>query len=108
MPDFQDFRRSKILRHPTTWIVAAIGGAYGGAEMYSIREAKRAAGSELKFPWLWLERSIDVLFGATLQVVFLLCAAWMVAGLLEHTNAWVRQCTVVAIYLGLNLLALFL
>ncbi|WP_425397507.1 hypothetical protein [Aeoliella sp.] len=108
MSDFRDFLHSKILRNPTTWIVAVIGGAYGGTELYSIREAKRAAGAEVQFPWLWLERSVDILFGATFQVVFLLCAVWMVAGLMEDSNVWVRQGAVVAIYLGLNYLTTFL
>ena len=107
MSGFKDFLESRILRHPTTWIVAAVGGVYGGLQMYRIREAKRAGGAELNWPWLWLERSVDFLFGATVQVAFLLCAVWMVAGLMEHTNAWVRQITVFVLYLGLNWLAQF-
>lgn len=76
--------------------------------MYGIREAKRADGAEIQFPWLWLERSLDFLFGATVQIVFLLCAVWMVAGLLENSNVWIRQIAVVALYLGFNWLTQFL
>jgi hypothetical protein len=34
MSDLKDFLHSRILRNLTTWIVTAIGGAYGGVEMY--------------------------------------------------------------------------
>ena len=99
---------TRILRHPTTWAIAVIGGIYGGLEMYSIRELKREGGAEILFPWLWLERSVDFLFGASVQIVYLLCVIWMVAGLMENTNVWIRQITVVVLYLGLNWLAQFL
>lgn len=108
MSDFKDFLHSRVLRHPTTWVAAAIGGVYGGLEMYGIREAKRADGAEIQFPWLWLERSVDFAFGATVQVAFLLCAVWMVAGLMADTNVWIRQITVIVLYLGLNWLTQFL
>jgi hypothetical protein len=108
MSDFQEFIQSRVLRHPTTWIVGLLGAAYGGLAMYGIREAHRAAGTEPQFTWLWLERSVDFLVGAAGQVVFLLCAVWMIAGLLERGNVWIRQVTVVVLYLGLNWLSQYL
>lgn len=66
MSDFQDFIHSRVLRHPTTWIVAVVGGIYGGLGMYGIREV------------------------------------WIIAGLLENANVWIRQVTLVALYLGIN------
>jgi hypothetical protein len=69
---------------------------------------ERAAGAEQHLPWMWLERSTDFLFGAGVQIVFLLCVVWLLAGLMENTNAWIRQTTVVAVYLGINWLAQFL
>lgn len=104
----EDFLNSKILRHPTTWIVAAIGGVYGGLRMCGIREAKRAAGTDLRFYWLWLERSIDFLFGAITQVAYFLCAVWMVAGLMEKADAWKRQLACIVLYLGINWLTRYL
>lgn len=108
MSDLRDFLHSRVLRNPTTWIVAAVGGIYGGLEMYGIRELKRANGAQLQFPWLWLEQSVDFLLGATIQIVVLLCAVWMIAGLLEDANVWIRQFTVIVLYLGLNWLTQFL
>ena len=108
MSDFQDFLHSRILRHPTTWLVAIAGGIHGGLARYNIREAKRAAGAELQFSSLWLERSVDVMFGAGFQILLLFWAVWVVAGLMEHTNAWKRQTVVFALYLGFNWLKHYL
>ena len=102
---FSDFKNSRILRNPTTWIVAVMAAVYGGVEMYGIREAKRAAGEELTFPTLGLERTVDFLFGATCEVGFFLCAVWGVAGLMENANVWLRQLTVVVLYLLITWLA---
>lgn len=101
----EDFLNSRILRDRTTWLVAAIGG---GLRMYGIREAKRAAGTDLRFYWLWLERSIDFLFGATTQVAYFLCAVWMVAGLMEKADAWKRQLACIVLYLRINWLTRYL
>ena len=108
MSDLKDFLHSRVLRHPSTWIVAFVGGCYGGLEMYGIRESKRAAGAELQFPWLWMERCVDFLFGATVQIVFLFCAVWLVAGMMEHANAWIRQVIVISLYLGIIYLSKYL
>ena len=108
MSDFQDFLHSRILRHPTTWIVAAVGGAYGGYDMYLALEAKRAANADVSAAWRWSQHSFDFAMGATMQIVFLMCAVWMVAGLLENANAWIRQLTVFGIYLGINWLGQYL
>jgi hypothetical protein len=85
-----------------TWIVGLIGAISGGMQMFWIREAHRAAGQAVQFPWLWLEQAVDFLFGAAYQVVLLLCSVWFIAGIMEDANPWLRQITVVAIYLGLN------
>ncbi len=108
MSNLTDFLHSRILRHPTTWIVAFTGAMYGGLQTYGIREAKRAAGAEIQFPWLWLERTVDFAVGASFQVFLLLCAVWIVAGMMEHASAWVRQLTVISIYLGIAFLSYYL
>lgn len=108
MSNFKDFLNTRILRHPTTWIMAVGGGIYGGLDMYWLREAQRAAGAELRLPALWLDRSSDFLFGASFQVVMLLCAVWFLAGLIEELNVWGRQGILLATYLAINLLCLFL
>jgi cytochrome c biogenesis protein CcdA len=106
--NFQDFIHSRVLRHPTTWIVAVLGGVWGGMNMLWIREAHRAAGESMQIPWLWLEQSVDFLFGAAFQLVMLGCAIWFIAGLMENVNPWVRQLTMLVIYLGLNWLSQYL
>ena len=71
--------------------MAAVAGLWGGVEMYLIREAKRAAGDSLNFPWLWLERTVDFAFGAFTQAgLFALCV-WFLAGLVEEFDVWIRQ-----------------
>jgi hypothetical protein len=100
MSNFRDFIHSRTLRHPTTWLVAATGAIYGGLQMVGVREAKRAAGAEIQLPWLWLERLVDFLMGAGVQLAFLFAAIWLVAGLMEQANVWVRQITVVVLYVG--------
>ena len=105
MSDFRDFVGSRILRNPTTWIAAAIGGAYGGIDMV---KARRVAHAGAASDCLWLHRSFDFCMGATIQIVVLMCTVWMVAGLLEKTNAWIRQSTVFALYLGINWMAKYL
>jgi hypothetical protein len=84
--------------------VAAI---YGGIEMYFLRESNRAAGAPLQFPALWLDRCVDVLAGALFQLVFLLGAAWLVSILMDDANVWLRQSTVVVVYLALAAYVLF-
>jgi hypothetical protein len=108
MSDFKEFARSETIRHPITLCAVAIGGIYGGLDMFWKREAKRAAGEELQFSWLWLDRIVDFLFGATVQVVYCLCAVWVVALLMDKTNVWLRQATLVALYLGFNWLTHYL
>lgn len=108
MSNFQEFIHSRILRHPSTWLIGVFGGIWGGINMYTIREAKRAAGEEIYFPWLWLERTIDFAFGASVQIVFLLCAVWALAGLMERANVWIRQLTLLALYLGVIWLSSYL
>lgn len=73
-------------------------------EMYMLREAKRETGAELQFPSLWMERTVDFLFGATCQIVIFLCAVWIVAVLIKHPNVWIRQLAVATVYLGCALL----
>lgn len=90
MSDFSDFRNSAILRNPSTWNVAMAGFAYGGYDMYAIREIRRAEGTPLQTPWLAADRALDIAFGGTIQVLYLLCAVWMIAGLCENANVWVR------------------
>lgn len=104
MSDLTDFLHSPVLRNPSTWMIGAAGAGYGGFEMYMLREAKREAGAELQFPSLWMERTVDFLFGATCQIVIFLCAVWIVAVLIKHPNVWIRQLAVATVYLGCALL----
>lgn len=108
MSDYNDFRRSAILRNPSTWMVAIAGFAYGGYDMYTIRELRRTEGTPLQTPWLATDRALDIAFGGTVQVLYLLCAAWMIAGLRENASGWVRQALVISLYLGLNWLTQYL
>ena len=107
MSSFQEFLHSRILRHPTTWFVIALAGGLGGIDMYGRREARRAAGAELQTPWLWLDRIVDAAFGATFEIVLVLCAVWLVAGLFEHSSAWLRQLAFIAAYLVILLVKYF-
>ncbi|PQO26248.1 hypothetical protein [Blastopirellula marina] len=102
--DIEDFFRTRILRHPTTWLFAAIGFAYGGYSNFSLRESRRAAGEPLQTASLMTDRLLDITLGGTVQVILLLIAIYVVAGLLEKTNVWLRQSVVLAIYVGSNVL----
>lgn len=106
--NLHDFVRTRVLRHPTTWLIAAVGASYGGISMLQVREAHRAAVQALQFPWLWLERTLDFSIGAAYQLVVLGCSIWFVAGLMEDMNVWLQQATVFAIYLGLIWFAQYL
>tara|TARA_R110002072_G_scaffold299632_1_gene475546 strand:- start:152166 stop:152492 length:327 start_codon:yes stop_codon:yes gene_type:complete len=108
MSDFQRFIRSRILLHPTTWATALAGGTYGGVEMYHIREGHRAAGSELQFPWLWMDRVVNFSFGAGCQLLFFACAIWAIVDFVDEQNAWIRQASAVAAYLAVNWLRQYL
>lgn len=97
--DFKEFRQSQLLWHPTTWLIGVAAGVYGGIEMYQIREAHRAAGEALQFPWLWLDRTVDVTVGAILQITLLFCAVWFLVGIIDHLNPWLRQGLLLIVYL---------
>lgn len=84
------------------------GFTYGGHNMYAIREIRRGEGTPLQTPWLLTDRVLDIAFGGTIQVLYLLCAVWVIAGLLEDASVWVRQAIVVLLYLGLNWLTQYL
>lgn len=107
MSSIQELISSRTIRHPTTWIVAAVAAIYGGLEMYYIREAKRAAGANLQFPWLWLERGVDFLAGAIFQIAFVLAAVWIVAIFMDNVRVWWRQSAVMLLYLAFAAYSLF-
>jgi len=108
MSDFKDFLRTRLFRHPTTWLLIVGAGVYGGVEMYQIRAAKRAAGQDLDWPPLGMERNVDFAFGAFIQVVVVLCSVWILAGLVENLNVWLRQLLLVIVYLLFVLLWQFM
>jgi hypothetical protein len=108
MSDLKDFLNSKLLRHPATWLLVAGAGTYGGIEMLQIREANRAAGAALHWPYLWMEQSVDFAFGALVQILFVMCALWAVAGWSERYSTWLQLGLLTAIYLGLVGLRYFL
>ena len=66
--------------------------------MYRTREFKRAAGQELHWPTLGIGRTVDFTFGASIQVAVVLCAVWILAGLVENLNVWLRQLLLVIVY----------
>lgn len=101
MTDFQQFFRTRIWRHPTTWIFVGIGAILGGLNMLMIRESKRAAGQAIEMPWLWLERTVDFGFGAAAQAGYFGVAVWLIAGYFEQSNIWIRQGLLLLIYLGI-------
>lgn len=103
LSNYTDFKHSPILRHPTTWLFAAGIAIHGAIKMYFIREAHRANGIPLQFGWLWLDRTVDVFFGGFLPILCLLAVIWMVSGIIDSFNVWVRQILVVALYFGLLL-----
>ncbi|NLS92087.1 MAG: hypothetical protein GXX96_07890 [Planctomycetaceae bacterium] len=104
MSDFDDFRNTRLLRHPTTWILAAVAGLYGGTNMFLVREEKRAAGAELRWSSLGVERSVDFVFGAAVEVFLVMCAVWMLAGTAENLGDWKRFGLLLMIYSGIVLL----
>ncbi len=104
MSDFEDFRHSLLLRHPTTWLLAAVVGVWGGANMYVTREAKRAAGADLHWSSISLERTVDFAFGALVEICLVMCAVWMLAGIVENLSAWRRFAWLLAVYGGIVLL----
>lgn len=103
LSDYNDFKHSPILRHPTTWLFAAGIAIHGAINMYLIREAHRANGAPLQLGWLWVDRTVDVVFGAAVPIVSLLAVIWMVAGIIDNLHVWVRQLLVVTLYFGILL-----
>jgi hypothetical protein len=87
MTSFLEFCRSRTARHPVTWLIAIVAGIYGGIFMYFVRESARAAGAQLQFPALWLERTVDVLAGMAFEVAFLVGAAWAMSVVMDNVNA---------------------
>jgi hypothetical protein len=90
-----------------TWLIAIVAGIYGGILMYFVRESARAAGAQIQFPTLWLERTVDILAGMMFEVAFVVGAAWAVSVFMDNVNAWVRQTAVMVVYLGIAAYAFF-
>ncbi len=97
MSNYTDFIETRILRHPTTWLTAVIGAVWGGFNMMARHAQHRPVGTDESS--MWLTHVGDFVVGAAFQIVFLMSAVWMIAGLMEEKSAWLRQSIVIALYI---------